>query len=123
MSSEAVLSTFEAARRDLESEREELDLLIEGMRRRIARASGNPAPPASRPATSGGEQDIPFDAFFRMTIGDAARKYLEITKQPRSTSEIGTALERGGLKHSSKDFGATLRVTLAAKPEFTRVNG
>src|SRR5436853_1374211 len=118
MSSEQTLSSYEAALQDLETERDELNLLIEALKKRIANAGGRIT--QSMRATN--EKDIAADTFFNMTIADAAHKYLEIVKQTRSTSEIAQALERGGLKHASKDFNTTIRSTLGLKGDFIRVN-
>src|SRR6267142_5730743 len=105
---QSAISSYEAALQDLEAERDELNLLIEALKRRIAGAGGRIVQ-SGRPAS---ERDIPTDAFFNMTIADATRKYLEIVKQTKSTSEIAQALERGGIKHASKDFSTTIRTTL-----------
>jgi biotin operon repressor len=56
-----------------------------------------------------------------MTIGDAAKKYLTMAKATKSTADIAAALERGGLKHSSKDFQATVRAILGQSDDFVRV--
>lgn len=66
------------------------------------------------------ETDVRHDTFFGMTIGDAAKKYLTMVKATKSTSEIAEALERGGLKHSSKDFPTTVRSILGPREDFTR---
>ncbi len=111
------LTSYEAALRDLLAEREEIDVLIDGMRRRIDRMSGT-----HRTQTSGNGKSIPDDAFFGLTIADAAKKYLSIVKQTKTTPEIGDALVAGGLKHSSADFSKTIRSILGPNNEFLRVN-
>lgn len=65
MSSE--MTSYEAALRDLEAERAEIDLLIEALKRRIARASGGTTANGRPGAT------ITDDAFFGMTVADAMR--------------------------------------------------
>jgi hypothetical protein len=47
-------------------------------------------------------ENIPSDAFFGMTIADAAVKYLDkwASRKPQSTNTIVDALERGGQKRS-----------------------
>ena len=51
---------------------------------------------------------IPSDAFFGMSIVDAAKKYLGLVKKPQGTKVIADALNRGGLQHASKSLYATL---------------
>jgi hypothetical protein len=70
-----------------------------------------------------GDSEVQHDSFFGMTIADATKKYLGMTKHTKSTADIATALESGGLKHASKDFHTTIRSTLGQKEEFLRVNG
>jgi hypothetical protein len=72
-------------------------------------------------ARTGEEAEIQHDSFFAMTIADASRKYLGIAKATKSTADICAALERGGLKHSSKDFPTTVRSILRQHEVFTRV--
>ena len=100
------LSNYEAAIRDLEAERQEIDLLIEGLKRRRAKDGGESGGMASRPADAGNIAD---DAFFSMTVADAARKYLGMVKQTKTTAEIAEALLRGGLKSSAFDLPSTVR--------------
>jgi hypothetical protein len=119
MSSE--LSSYEAAIRDLESERQEIDMLIEGLRRRIAKAvAGNGTAVGVFSATS---SNIPDDAFFAMPIADAAKKYLSLVKQTKTTAEIAEALLRGGLKSSAADLPSTVRAIIGQREDFMRVNG
>jgi hypothetical protein len=65
--------------------------------------------------------EVQHDSFFGMTIGDAAKKYLSMMKVTKSTADIAGALERGGLKHTSKDFPTTVRSILGPREDFTRV--
>jgi len=115
---EQEISVYEAAIANLEAERDEINRLIDGLRRRSARADGVPFVPSTRTAE---EAEIQHDSFFGMTVADAAKKYLSMKKASQSTADIAAALERGGLKHSSKDFATSLRTTLNPKEEFLRV--
>jgi hypothetical protein len=110
------LSSYEVALRDLEAERDELDILIEAMKRRIARAGGTVS------TVKSANHALADDTFFGMTVADAAAKYLGIVKQTKTTQEVGEALVNGGLKHSSADFSKTIRGTLGMREEFLRVN-
>ena len=51
---------------------------------------------------------IPDDAFFGLSIGEAAKKYLMMVKKKQSVREIADALDRGGLPHTSSNFVATV---------------
>jgi hypothetical protein len=50
--------------------------------------------------TSGPSGKIPHDAFLGMSIPDATKKYLTITRQKKDTQAIIDALEQGGLTRS-----------------------
>jgi hypothetical protein len=69
----------------------------------------------------GSSGQIPSDAFFRMGIVPAARKYLEMVKRKQTIPEIARALEAGGFKHRSKRFDATIRTTLRRSGEFMKL--
>src|ERR1039458_1870092 len=62
----------------------------------------NMPPLAGVRSSSNGE--ISHDTFFKMTVPDAAEKYLKLVKKTKPTSEIATSLLNGGLKSTSKDF-------------------
>jgi hypothetical protein len=114
-------SPYDAAIADVEARIDDLQRTLDTLRQLRAQSEGTPFVPAVRTGATG--QDIPHDAFFGMTVAEATKKYLALTKQTKSTSEIATALEAGGLKHSSKSFGTTIRAILGPREEFTRVNG
>ena len=46
-----------------------------------------------------------------------------MVKATKATGDIASALELGGLKHSSKDFNTTVRSVLGGREDFLRVNG
>lgn len=54
----------------------------------------------SVPTGSGGGGKIAHDAFLGMSIPDATKKYLSITRQKKDTQAIIDALEQGGLTRS-----------------------
>jgi hypothetical protein len=114
---------YDAVIADLEAQREKITTTIEMLQGLRGFSNGT-----SKQGTDQGraemDSDIRSDAFFGMTIADAARKYLGIVKKAKSTSDIAVALEAGGLKHASKDFNTTLRSIIGPRrDEFVRVNG
>lgn len=63
------------------------------------------------------------DAFFGMTVGDAARKYLSTIKKTATIATIGEALIAGGWKTASKNVSENLRAILSRHPDFVKING
>jgi hypothetical protein len=114
----------EAVLADLIAKRDALDGAIAAIR--AAYGLAQPAPqggsPVGRPIDP---SSIPDDAFFGLSIGEAAKKYLGIMKRKQSIREIAEALDNGGLPHSSTNFFNTVATMLnrAAKgdPELVRV--
>jgi hypothetical protein len=118
MSSVAVpkATPYDAAVEEVRSNIEELRTTLATLLRLQSEYSGAPSP-----GTRGGDAEISHDTFFNMTIADAAKKYLGMVKATKSTADIAESLERGGLKHSSKDFPTTVRSILGPREDFTRV--
>jgi hypothetical protein len=93
---------------DLEAKRAQIDQAIEMMKRLKETMSGISTAvagvTASVPAPSNGQQPfdiarIASDAFFGLSIGDAAVKFLKmVNRKPQNTKKIIEAFERGGLK-------------------------
>jgi hypothetical protein len=52
------------------------------------------------------------DTFFRMSVPDAIKKYLNIVKAPRTAQDITAGLDAGGLTHQAKNLYATVYPTL-----------
>jgi hypothetical protein len=109
---------------DLEAKCEQLNGMIETLKQ--LRGMGTPAAlmtgtlSVPKPIT---EKDLGHDAFFQMTIPDAARKYLAIVKRTKPASEIIEALVRGGMKSAAKDFGNSVRSIISRDSSFIHVNG
>ncbi len=115
---------YDAAIVDLEGRIRYFETMLESMKQLRSQISGSPmAVPSTNGQSSGGGTEIQHDSFFGMTIGDAANKYLKMAKATKPTGDIASALERGGLKHSSKDFNTTVRSVLGGREDFLRVNG
>ena len=68
---------------------------------------------------------IPHDAFFGMTILDAARKYLSWggSRQTRSNTELCDALKEGGFQTRAANFEESVRATLGRHPDFVKIKG
>jgi len=105
---------------DLEAWRDQIDLAIQTLRHFGAKGPALPssAPPGTSRANG---NEIPNDAFFQMTLPDAAEKYLRLVKATKETPEIAEALTRGGLKSSAKNFTDIVRTILSREDRFVRV--
>lgn len=68
---------------------------------------------------------IPHDAFFGMTIPDAARKYLSWagSRQTKSNPELCDALVDGGFQTNAANFRESVRATLTRHPDFVKIKG
>lgn len=117
-------SPYDLVIADLEAKRDQFNSMIEQLK--ILRSSAMPigtavpVSPAVRPVN---DQEISHDAFFQMTIPDAARKYLTIVKRTKPMTEIIDSILKGGLKSSAKDVNNSLRSIISRDGTFVRVNG
>jgi hypothetical protein len=66
--------------------------------REVLMASGSPTAPGGGKGPSGG--GIRPDTFLKLSIPDAAKKFLEMERAKQSTQDIMDALEKGGLPPS-----------------------
>lgn len=57
------------------------------------------------------------DAFFRMTVSDSIKKYLNIVKRPKTAKDIVEGLQQGGLTTKAKNLYATVYPTLLRMEE------
>lgn len=114
---------------DLESERAGLDAAIAVIRRKMGSAAPAESTPAAAPAEPAtrvffSELELPSDAFFGMSIREAARKYLSVAKGKRPTKDMCAALLRGGFQTTAQNFAATLYSALSRQDDvFVRVGG
>jgi hypothetical protein len=67
--------------------------------------------------------DIPHDAFFQMTVPDAAEKFLTLVKKTKPTGEVAESLLKGGLKSAAKNFPSMINTVLSRESRFVKVNG
>jgi hypothetical protein len=117
---------------DLEKEREKLAVVITALKQiksygipfdaTQALMSGMTREPANSPRVV---PLIPHDAFFGMTIPDAARKYLswDGSRQTKSNPELCDALVEGGFQTSAANFRESVRATLTRHPDFVKIKG
>jgi|SRR5438105_2216183 len=107
--------SLSAALASLRAKRAKLDAQIELLEELTGETSGaggsteGTTSPSFRPSEG---QAIRPDEFFGMNILDATEKYLKIVKKPQPLGAVSAALDRGGLMHQSKNFGATVFTTL-----------
>lgn len=111
----------------LEAEREKLTVAINALKR--IKGYGIPFQAtgellSSMVHTNAGAK-IPHDAFFGMTIPDAARKYLSWggSRQTKSNAELCDALKEGGFQTNALNFGESVRATLSRHPDFVKIKG
>jgi hypothetical protein len=83
---------YEAVLADIEERIAKLQATADGVRQIMAMSGSTPA------GGPGGK--IAHDAFLRMSIPDATKKYLGIVRQKKDTQAIIDALEQGGLPRS-----------------------
>ncbi|HMG87309.1 MAG TPA: hypothetical protein VK574_16370 [Terracidiphilus sp.] len=95
---------------------------LEMMRTKAAAAGNSPSAVAS-PSQQNGQPNFTNDAFFGMTIGDAAKKYLTAIKRTATARAITDALLAGGFKSAAKNFVESVRSILSRNPTFVLVNG
>jgi hypothetical protein len=55
---------------------------------------------------------ISTDQFFKMSVPEAIRAFLNLQKRPQTARDITDALEAGGLSHKAKDLYQTVFPTL-----------
>ncbi len=107
---------------DLESKRDQISATIEMLK--ALRGTGTIALPlatATRPPATNGE--IARDAFFGMSLPEAAKKYLSIEKVTKANPVLCEALLRGGFKTQSANFSEVVRSQLGRHPDFVKVSG
>lgn len=122
MTPETSSSPFDAAIAELESRIRNMQITLETLKQLRTEGGGVSTGNAfANVNLRPGESEVQHDTFFGMTIGDAAKKFLIMSKATKSTADIAAALEQGGLKHSSKDFPTTVRSVLRNREDFLRV--
>jgi hypothetical protein len=106
---------YEKLLADLEEERAGIDLMIAFVKRRLGQSAE--AASSTPPITAAGTVTQRFprlaqDTFFRMSVPQAIKTFLNIAKRPKTAKEITAALDSGGLTHQAKNLYATVYPTL-----------
>ena len=113
---------YDAVIADLEGKIAALQLTIDNLKN-VRGFAGLPTATVVKPQGQGGAPSFPHDAFFQMTIADAAKKYLAVVKKTASANVLADVLVAGGLKSSSKNVAENIRTILSRHPDFVRING
>lgn len=101
---------YEAVLADLRAKRASLDTAIAALEQIHVGSSGSGGSAAAAKPID--PSSIPDDAFFGLSVVEAAKKYLALVKRKQSVKEIADALDRGGLPHTSSDFVGTVATML-----------
>ena len=91
---------------DLEAQRTALDQAIAAIRGVMERRSGSLLTTGPAPAS------VTSDTFLGLSIPDAAKKYLQMAGEKRTTQQICDALVAGGFVTKAKDFPSSVQTTL-----------
>jgi hypothetical protein len=105
-------TNYEALLTELVEERANLDRMIAWVQRRLDKGELSVSPP-QQPST--GILRFPRlrpDQFFKMSVPEAIRAFLNIMKRPQSARDITDALQAGGLSHRAQDLYQTVFPTL-----------
>jgi hypothetical protein len=110
----------------IRKERDELNVLILGLERRlgIAPAGDHNESQTVSPRITVSVDSIPLGFFHNLSQGDAAEKLLKLNpSQPLKTTEIMDAFRKSGMTFTSKNALTILYTTLKRSPRFTRLAG
>lgn len=115
---------YDAVIADLETRRDQMNVMIDMLKQMRSASVVPPAAGAlpSTPITVLGP-DIPHDAFFGMSLPEAAKKYLSIVKRTTPHPAFCDALLDGGFKTSASNFREVVRSTLSRNSDFVKIKG
>lgn len=113
---------------ELRAERDELELLIKALEKRLGIIAGpkhgEAASSDSKPKINVSLDSIPVGFFHNMTLAAAAEKLLRTTNgNPLGTGEILAAFRKSGVVIASKNAVTILYTALKRSPKFERVAG
>jgi DNA-directed RNA polymerase delta subunit len=107
---------YTAVLADMEAKRTALDSAIAGIRQWLSLGGGSEDTSGATSPQAANRLDSPevkFDTFFGLSIPDAIRKFLAMTKRPQSVSDITRAFQDGGMTSTSKNLLTTVGSTLS----------
>lgn len=120
-----IKANYEAVLADLIARRDDLNMAIKAIQTTMGISNGTVTISTAPNPKGEQETEIRRDAFFSMSIPDAAKKFLAMSKGVKSTTEIAVALERGGMTHSAGNFtnsvGSILHRLDSSNGEIVRV--
>ncbi len=97
---------------DMDAKKAALEAAIAGVRQMLGQSQSSVSSAMSVGGPTPTSVVIRADEFFQMSIGDTTIKYLNMVRKPQSTQEIATALESGGMTHTSKNWYQTVSGSL-----------
>jgi len=112
-------SAYQQLLTELEQERENIERMIAWLRSRMEQGDSGSTPVAVVKPTVPMRfpRVIEQDAFFRMTVSDSIKKYLNIVKRPKTAKDVVEGLQQGGLTTKAKNLYATVYPTLLRMAE------
>ena len=117
------VTNYEAMLSELLEERANIDRMIVWIQRKLGKGdSVAPSLPLSAYPPPSDRPDMRFhrvatDQFFKMSVPEAIRAFLNIQKRPQTAREITEALKVGGLSYRAKDLYQTVFPTLQRMKE------
>lgn len=107
---------------DLEFERDNIERMIVWVKGRMEQTDSVGTATAAKPTSPMRfPRLLAPDAFFRMSVPDAIKAYLNIVKRPKTAKDITGGLQQGGLTTKAKNLYATVYPTLLRMEEATDV--
>jgi hypothetical protein len=112
-------SAYKQLLTELEQEREDIERMIVWVKGRMEQTDsvGTVTAPAKLPSPARFPRLLAPDAFFRMSVPDAIKGYLNIVKRPKTAKDITEGLQQGGLTTKAKNLYATVYPTLLRMEE------
>jgi hypothetical protein len=116
-------SPYDAVIADLEAKRDQMNTMIKNLKQMKGLATGVVVGSVSVVPVAGTTTTISHDAFFGLTLTEAARKYLSIVKKTVPHPQFCDALLDGGFKTSAANFREVVRSALSRNAEFVKIKG
>lgn len=110
----------------LRQERDEINLLIQGLEKRLGIVTQSSEPDAINlsPRVTVSVDSIPVGYFHNLSQGEATEKLLRLNPgHPLTTNEIVEAFRKSGMQVNPKNALTILYTTLKRSPKFERVAG